>query len=356
MEQGSEQNKTEEATPYKLKRARERGMLARGMDLGFFSGLSGLALYYAAAGEKAFTGFEALIRRMFESLPALSAGPQEARIVLASVYWPTFQFFAAMGATIALVVIIFEIVQLRGLVFTAKPLKPDFSRLNPAKGLKRVFSMRMLKETLKSLVKLVAYFACAYLVVSFAFDTYAHSMNSASRVAEALQTTAVRLLFTFILVALFIAIIDQVLSRQDFAKQMRMSRSELTREHKEREGEPRMKQKRKQLHAEFASQTRSAQGLGGADLVIVNPEHFAVALAYDGARMEAPRVKAKGRNAFALQMKRRAFQLGIPIFERPQLARALYRSSANGAEVAPQLYREVADLYLHLYRERGKHQ
>jgi flagellar biosynthetic protein FlhB len=258
------------------------------------------------------------------------------------------------AATIALLVLLFEIVQLRGIVFTTKPLKPDFSRLNPAKGLKRLFSMRMLKETLKSIVKLLLYGAGAYLALKYAFDVYARSLSAAPALSEAMQTGALRLLFTFILIALFVAILDQVISRQEFRKQMRMSRSELMREHKEREGEPRLKQKRKQLHAEFAAQTRSLGGLKGSDMLIVNPHHYAVALAYDATRMDAPQVTAKGRNAFALELKRNAALLGIAVFERPKLARALFRACDKGDRIPGVRFRDVADLYLELTRARAR--
>jgi flagellar biosynthetic protein FlhB len=162
-----------------------------------------------------------------------------------------------------------------------------------------------------------------------------------------------RLLFMFILVALFVAIIDQVISRREFLKQMRMSRGELTREHKEREGEPRMKQKRKQLHAEFASQARSFGSLKGSDMLIVNPQHYAIALAYDSKRMDAPRVTAKARNLHALELKRRAALLSIAVFEQPELARALYKACDRGDAVPASRYRDVADLYLQLMRDRA---
>lgn len=353
MQEGSEQNKTEEATPFKLKRARERGMVARGSDLGFFSVLAGLGAYYVVAGDSAFASMRNLIRGTFTQMAALALDPEQIGIALAHLYWPGVKLVTALGVTTMLVVIVLELMQVRGLAFSTKPLQPDFSRINPGKGLKRLFSMRMLKETLKSIIKIIAYAAVAYLVVKHAFDTHLQTLDSAPRVAAAMETAALRILFGFMVVALFIAVIDQVLSRQDFRQQMRMSRSELVREHKEREGEPRLKQKRKQLHAEFASQTRSLKGLGGADMLIVNPEHFAVGLRYDASSMEAPEVTARGRNKLALEMRRQAALLGIPVFAAPPLARALYRTGKTGKQVASAHFREVADLYLRFYRERG---
>jgi len=354
MEQeGAEQNKTEEPTPFKLKRARERGVVARGVDLGFFAALSGLAMYAVIAGDDSIAKLGQSMRLAL-SLAPTAREPSEAIEVAAALYWPAFKIIAAVAVTTMALVALFEIVQVRGILFTTKPLKPDFSRLNPAKGLKRVFSLRMLKETLKSIVKLAAYGAAAYFAVKYAFDAYVRSVDTAPRLGEALQSASLRLLFTFILVALFVAIVDQVIARRDFLKQMRMSRGELTREHKEREGEPRLKQKRKQLHAEFASQTRSLGSLKGSDMLIVNPQHYAVGLIYDSAKMDAPRVTAKARNVHALALKQRAALLSIAIFEQPSLARALYKACDKGDAVPTSRYRDVADLYLKLMRDRAE--
>jgi flagellar biosynthetic protein FlhB len=220
--------------------------------------------------------------------------------------------------------------------------------------MKRIFSLRMLKETAKNVLKLVTYGLVAYLVIDRSFDILAPASFDAATLIAALHECGLRLLFSFALVALIFAGIDQVIVRAEFRKQMRMSRSELTREVKDREGEPRQKQKRKQLHAEFAKQTRATHGLSGSDMLIVNPQHYAVALAYDASHMKAPTILSKGRNRFALLMKARAASLGIPIYEHPPLARALYRGGAVGREVRPDSYNAVADLYLRLARAKAE--
>lgn len=352
MENGAEQNKTEEPSAFKLKRSRERGMVARGIDLGFFSALSGLALFAIVAGDASIAHLQLAMQRALTLTPDLARDHEAALNVVSQLASPALYAVGGLAATAFLVAIVFELVQVRGIVFSAQPLKPDFSRLNPGKGLKRIFSMRMLLETLKSIVKLVAYALAAWLTLKYVFDAYARSIDSAHRLAEVMHVASLRLLFSFLLVAFFIAVIDQIMARREFLKQMRMSRSELTREHKEREGEPRLKQKRKQLHAEFASQTRSLSSLAGSDMLIVNPQHYAVALRYDATRMDAPEVTAKGRNLFALQLKRKATSLSIAIFEQPPLARALYRACDKGAQVPAAQYAEVAALYLKVIAAR----
>lgn len=353
MEQSQEQNKTEEATPFKLKRAREKGTLARGTDLGFFSALAGLTLFVLAAGQNTAQLMTQAMLQTLATMPTAEDQVGRALAATGSFYWPVFQRVLMLAGTLFLVVALFEIVQVRGIVVSAQPLKPDFNRLNPGKNLKRLFSLRMLKETLKNVFKMAAYTMAGFYVIKDAFEIDAQALTDSHALIAQLYNSGLSLLFAFALLALGFAILDQVLVRSEFRKQMRMSRRELLREFKEREGEPRLKQKRRQLHAEFTKQARSLGNLKGADALIVNPDHFAVALRYDAKTMAAPRVKAKGRNHFALLLKQRATVLSIPIIGQPALARALYKACDKDDEIPEQEYRAVADVYLHLARMKG---
>lgn len=351
MAESSEQNKTEEATPYKLKRAREKGQVARGIDLGFFSMLFAFSLAVSAGGPGAVERFtHALVRALraagADVEPAIAA--RRTMDIMAPHLTPVF----VLAGVIAGVVILLELVQVRGLYFSTAPLKPDFNRLNPAQGFKRVFSIRTVKETLKNITKLAAYAAATAWVGWEAFGGHALVNGDAQSLVTALWREGGRLIFVFALIAFAFALLDQVLARGEFAKQMRMSRRDLQREHKDREGEPRLKQKRRQLHAEFARQAQGFSDLGGADLVVVNPDHYAVALRYDAATMAAPRVVTKGRNHFALALKQRAAQLSVPIFHHPPLARGLFKSCERGEETPSRFYRDLAGLYLALKRNK----
>ncbi len=348
----TEQNKTEEATPFKLKRGREKGAVARSMDLGFFSTVVAFTIFAVVAGQRVAVAMAETMRRLFH---AANDGSRENLSSLAPIAASFLQPLALLGATIVVVVVFFEIVQLRGVVFSGHPLKPDFSRLNPAQGLKRLFSFRMLKETLKNVLKLAAYGIAAYLVISDQFLVYRRAISGAGDLTTVLAGAGFRLLFVFALLALGFAALDQVLVRGEFSKQMRMSRREVQREHREREGEPRLKQKRRQLHLQFAKQARGLGNLPGSDMVVVNPEHYAVALRYDASTMSAPTIMAKGRNHFALYLRGEAAKLSIAIFEHPVLARALYRNSDLNEEINPADYRAVADLYLKLARKAPAH-
>jgi flagellar biosynthesis protein FlhB len=350
MAEGQETNRSEEATPYKLKRAREKGMVARSAELGFLGGLIALAAFGVIAGA-------ALVAKLAQMMRiALTAGidgasePQQSRVLIGGATQSLLEPLMLLGGTIVAVVIFLELIQLRGFIFTAHPLKPDFTRLNPAKGLKRLFSMRMLKETLKTILKAAVYGVAGWMVLADAVSRYSEIAIEGERLAGAMGAAGLRLILVFAAIAFGFVILDQILVRGEFRKQMRMSRRDVTRESKDREGDPRIKSKRKQLHAEYAKQNQGVGALPGSDMLIVNPEHFAVALRYDPDNMTAPAVAAKGRNRFALALREEAAHLGIPVIRRPALARSLFRSCEPGAQIPTTAYATVAELYIELRR------
>ena len=352
-----EQNRSEAPSPFKLKRAREKGQVARGMDLGFVGSLLAFAGFMLVAGPGFVMRLADLMRLSFTLGIDRTGQPMAVLGTVKAIYWLAFQPLLVLGAIVAVVLVFLELVQLRGFIFTTAPLKPDFSRLNPAKGLKRVFSMRMLKETLKNVVKMAVYGAVAWFMVTGAVGTFGDSIHDAAALARAMDGAGQRLLFAFIGVAFLFMVLDQAIVRGEFMKQMRMSRRELTRENREREGEPRLKQKRRELHDAMRQQAEGLGKLGGSDFLVTNPEHFAVALAYDPDAMEAPMVRARGRNHFAQLLKRKARLLSIPVIADPALARALYRDCPPDRPIAPQHFHRVARHYVRLRRdgERAAH-
>ena len=349
MAEGSEeQNRSEEATPFKLERARAKGSVARGMDLGFFASLTAFGGFAAVAGATLLDQLAGMMRRALAlGIPA-AADPHATRALIAVSTGAPLHGVMLLGGTVIAVVLLFEIVQLRGIVFSAQPLKPDFTKINPAKGLKRLFSLRMLKEAAKSLVKFGIYCTATVLLIRAAVLSQGAAIADAASLVDALHRSGMRMLWVFVLLAFAMAALDQILARREFGKQMRMSRREVTREGREREGDPRQKSKRKQLHAQFVKTAKGFGAIAGSDMLVVNPEHFAVALKYDREISSAPVVAAKGRNLHALAMKRQAVRAGVPILARPALARALFAEHEIGAEIGGDFYHQVAELYFTL--------
>jgi flagellar biosynthetic protein FlhB len=348
----TEQDRTEQPTAFKLMRARQKGSVARGADLGF---TAALAAFFAAmwiigttfgvrlakaARDAMITGFQ------------LADGDGVVLSVVGQLFSALLMPMAFLAAVVFAVVLLFEILQ-AGIVFSADPLKPDFSRLNPAKGIKRLFSLRMLFETFKNVLKLAVYSIVGWLVIRSVLKTDIGGVADAHGLLALMNKVAIKLLAVFLLAAIAFAVLDQLIVRRDFLKRMRMSRRELRREHRDREGEPRLKQKRKQMHAEFIKLSQSIRGLRGADVLIVNPRHIALALRYDPHRMAAPVVVSIGTDRVAQRLKRLAFLYGIPVIEDRPLARELLRTSALNKPVPEHHYRAVAKIYNGLPR---KHQ
>ncbi|AHE55662.1 EscU/YscU/HrcU family type III secretion system export apparatus switch protein [Sphingomonas sanxanigenens] len=337
----SEQDKSELPSQHKLRKAREQGQVARGMDLGFFATLAAGLLVFWLSGERFV---EAMARAMREAFVGTSSPDRGAILhTISGTAVDVMGPVLTLAASVFGVALLLELIQ-TGVVFSAKPLKPDFSKLNPAKGLKRIFSMRMLIETAKNVVKLAVYATVAWMVID-QVRMHVLAMPDAFHLAAELHHTGLRLLAWFTLIALLFVVFDQLIVRRDFTKKMRMSRREVRREHREREGEPRLKQRRKQLHAEFVKLSQSLRGIRGADMLVVNPIHYAVALRYDRNRDTAPLIVARGSNAIALRLRRLAFLHGVIIIEDPVLARALFRRGALDRMIPEDLYRPVAAHY-----------
>ena len=214
--------------------------------------------------------------------------------------------------------------------------------------------MKTLKETIKNCIKMLVYLVATFLVIRYCLAQFSNQMNDANRLVSAMNSSALRLLYVYLALSLCFAAIDQIIVRREYFKQMRMSKSELKREIKDREGEPRIKQKRKQLHEEFAKQTASMGALEGADVIIVNPQHYAVALRYIPDEMQAPVLATKGRNKIALNIKSRAFNLGIPIIPDPPLARALFKAGKIGKEIPAEQFYDVANIYIRLRQNKAQ--
>lgn len=340
----NELDKSETATPFKLKQAREKGTVARGMDLGFFAGLLAVLGYAWVAGSVAVVEISRLAAIFFRVAASADGGTQALTALAAMLFSaivPTILVFAGTAFAITL---LFEFLQV-GPVFSVQPLKPDFKRINPVEGLKRIFSWKMLIEAFKSVIKLLVYGAIAWLIIAAALAATAYSATDATRLLTAMGERGFALLAYCAVAAFFIAMLDQIWARRDFAKKMRMSRHQLRREHRDREGDPHLKQKRREFHKSFLEMAKSLRGVRDADIILINPTRFAVALRYDPQSMLAPKLVARGTGALASRIKELGFVYGVTIHRAPALTRALFRTSQLDSEISVALYQDVADVY-----------
>ncbi|MGJ3628982.1 EscU/YscU/HrcU family type III secretion system export apparatus switch protein [Sphingomonas sp. MMS24-JH45] len=348
MAEGRE-NRSEEATPFKLRQARQKGMVARGLDLGFAASLVGLAAFVSIAGialvEHAGARDAPRARRgrggRDRSAGGDRAGGGARRAGAAprrAVRRHDRRRRAAGGDRAA------ARAELQRL-----PFEPHFTRLNPAAGLKRLFSRRMLMEAASSGAKLALYATLAVVTIRGLVADAGADQRRCRHPRRVVARRRPAPSFVFILLAAAIAVLDQIVSRRAFARQMRMSRREVTREIKDREGDTRrLKRRRQQLHTGLVEQAKGLTRVRDADLLLVNPEHVAVALGYRPGTDRAPRVLAKGEGYHALRLRRAAGRWNVPIVRDRALARALFAAVDQRQEIATTQFEAVAEHYLKL--------
>jgi flagellar biosynthetic protein FliR/FlhB len=231
-----------------------------------------------------------------------------------------------------------------GFLLTGEPLKPSLGKLNPLKGIKNMFSKRSLLELVKNLIVISI---IGYLAYDFVMANYKSILSMGNVYFPSLGLEIKNLvmgIFTKItMLMIVLAIIDYVLQRRIFSKEMRMSKQEVKEEFKQMEGDPQVKGKIKQKQREMATR-RMMQAVPDATVVITNPTHIAVALKYEEGGMNVPKVTAIGADNIAIKIKEIAKDNDIPIIENKPLARAIYDTLDIGSEVPGEMYQAIAEI------------
>jgi flagellar biosynthetic protein FlhB len=240
-----------------------------------------------------------------------------------------------------------------GPILSAHPIKPDFERLNPMAGFKRVFTMRTLFDVARAFVKLallafVVYHALKALFPQFLQLSALPVPGAAKRVVDAAAITCLKIAALLCIVAA----VDWVFTRRQFANKMRMSRRELKDEHKHREGDPRIRARLRELRREALRRSLAVKRTASADVVVTNPTHFAVALRYEHGAMQSPQVVAKGAGTLAAAMRQIAARHRVPVVQNPPLAREMYKTLEVDQFVPPALYAQVARILVWIFAMR----
>lgn len=349
MSDESDEEKTEQPSEKRLKEAREKGDVPRSRDLsgamvvlaGVFALMSSAPSAMAHAQNIYSLGLSYSRDALFsEALPgrALRMALHEALSLFAPVA------ICTVLATLAAPILI------GGLNFSAEALQPKFERLDPIKGLGKIFALRGLVELGKALLKLLLIgFALVLLLRHWQGELLTTGRGSvAFGIAESISLLG-RAALTFGCMLGLIGGIDALYQKFDHNKRQRMTKQELKDEAKETEGNPEMKGRIRQVQHEM-SRRRMMQDLPTADVVVTNPSHFAVALKYDENRFGAPRVIARGVDVLAQQIRSAAVGHRIPLVEAPPLARALYATTELGREIPASLYVAVAQILAYVYQ------
>jgi|TARA_B100001121_G_scaffold309037_1_gene334652 flagellar biosynthetic protein FlhB len=350
-ENDNSQEKTEEATPRRLEKAREEGQTARSRELAtmavLLAGAGGLLMFGSHLG----AALEAIMRDSFTlersaifdtrhmSLQLL-ASAREAALALAPIL--LLLLVAAIAGSVAL----------GGLLFSGKAIEPKFSRLDPIKGLGRMFSLRSLIELAKAIAKVGLVMAVALLILDLRTEDLLSIAEEPVLPAMAHVLWTLGWSFFFLSAAtVVIAAIDVPFQIYDHRKKLRMTKQEVKDEYKDTEGKPEVKGRIRQLQREMA-QRRMMQDVPTADVVITNPTHYAVALKYDQKTMAAPVVVAKGADEVAFKIMEIAREHKVEILRTPPLTRAVYHNTELGDEIPDGLYMAIAQVLAYVFQLR----
>ena len=343
------QEKTEPATPKRLKEARDKGQIARSRELNAMAvTLAGAAAVFAL-GEGIVGGITDIMAANL-SLPRLALMSPEQMLQHLKEATLSASVTLLPWLSILTVVALLAPLSLGGWSFSTEAMKFKGERINPVAGLKRLFAMRGLVELLKALAKFALVGTIAVLVLNWEAEEFIGLGRQS--VMQALTHSAWLMAIAFILFSaglILIAAVDVPFQIWDHGKKLRMTRQEVKDELKETEGRPEVRGKIRALQQETANR-RMLEDIPIASVVVTNPTHYAVALRYDADSMGAPVVVAKGADLMALKIREVAAEHGVPLFEAPPLARALYASAEIGDEIAERLYVAVAQVLTYIYQ------
>lgn len=345
-------DRSEAATPFKLQKARERGQTARSADLVAAAVFASGMVFLAWQGWEATVALLRLCRFALEQ-----AGPAA---MTAAGLWP---LMAALLVGVAGVLLPFLLLlplaaalgslAQTGPVLAIEPLKADFARINPATGLKRVFSMRTLFDAARACLKLAILGLAAWLALrSLLPQFHAVASQSPLNFLQLLIGDTADLGLKMALALGLVACVDVLFTRREFGQKMRMSRRELKDEFKNREGDPRIRARLRDLRREMLKRSLALRSTRDADVVLINPTHYAVALRYVHGEMEAPKVTAKGAGQLAAAMREIASRHRVAVVQNAPLARRLFRETDIDQYIPVALHPQVAKIIVWVFALR----
>ncbi len=346
------QEPTEAPSERKLRKARERGQVAKSSEVVATATLLAAYLALLWAGPNTWATLNHFAAEIWGNLLRTDLTLEATQGLVTRVVLVASLAAAPISLAVLLGGLLANYLQV-GVLFSLTPVAPDFTRVNPF-NFSRVFSRRSLMELLKAIAKLgiiglIAYQAVAGELTDLPALIDATPKAMLSKVGE----VASAIIFRVLLSLMALALLDYLYQRHEFTRQMRMTKQELKEEHKESEGNPEVKGRLRRRQREM-SRRRMIADVPKADVVVTNPTHYAVALRYEQGQMEAPEVVAKGAGYMAMKIREIAREHEIPVVENPPLARSLYSAVEAGESIPADLFQAVAEVLAVVYKLRGQ--
>jgi flagellar biosynthetic protein FlhB len=350
-EEGGE--KTEAPTPKRREEAREQGSVARSPDLNAAVVLLGALLLLHWYGGGLFQALQTVVQHMLSRDSFAQMDPHHLLDTTVPQLMTIARAMAPLMLGIIVLAVLANIAQV-GWHLTPSRLAPNFAALNPMTGLERLLKRRGIVALAMGILKMTLVGLMAYSAIHSRIDLIVHVEQLTFLQAFGL---AGQMIFDIGMrvgvLLLVLAVFDYLWQRRQLEQSLKMSKQEVKEEMRRMEGDPKVKQRRRQIANQLAHK-RLKKTVPTADVVVTNPTEFAVALKYDSATMAAPRVVAKGQGLMAARIRELAVEAGIPILERKPLARALYKMVEVGQEIPEEFYSTVAEILAYVYELTGK--
>lgn len=351
MAEESDLEKTEQASPKRLEKAREEGDVPRSRELAACAVLFAAGLSLMMMQQPLNTALKDSMRSGLQFDRTVAFDPAVLLMRVSHTVFDLLMVFAPF-ALVLLAVAVASPILVGGWVFSNKVFVPQFNRLNPLQGISNMFSKNAVVELIKSVVKAIVVSGVAYWVVSSDLQPIMSLSNMPLEAGIGEVSNLMLSGFLTIVAALIvIAAIDVPYQLYHYAEKHKMTKEEIKQESKEAEGNPEIKGKIRQQQREMARR-RMMSKIPTADVVITNPTHYAVAVKYQDEGMNAPIVVAKGADAVALKIREIAKEHKIVTLESPKLARALYAHTELDQEIPEALYAAVAEVLAYVFQLR----
>lgn len=343
----SSQEKSEKPTPKKLRDARKKGQVAKSKEVETVAVFIGAFACMAFFGGMMWAAMKEVMEMAFKMVdhdPVPSEMYDLGKAAFFSIAKASSPFLLGLFL-IAGLVGFFQV----GPMFSLEVLQPQLNKLNMIENLKNMFKMKTVIELVKNIFKIVVVGFIAYSVIKSMFGPFLLTVTSPIEMAAKVgNMMIVKFMIRFLIFFILIAILDTYFQRKEFMKNLMMSKEEVKREYKEDEGDPHIKHQRKQIHQEMAMGD-AKQAVKGADAIVTNPTHLAIAIKYDKKDMMAPQIVAKGQRMYAEFIKELAKEYDIPVIRNVPLAWALIELEI-GDDVPEKLYAAVAEILTFVYR------
>ena len=353
MPKGSEQEKTEQATPKRLQEMREKGQVAKSREVPSIAVLVASLFVFYFLGSTMIREFMELMRWAFENSGSVLLKESTIRWLLAEYLRRCWGIAAPLLLAIMAVGLLSNYLQV-GFIFSFESIVPKLSKLDPIKGFTKIFSKETLVELAKNIFKILIVGYVTYLTVRGELDNIIPIMDmEVWSILSYMGSVCFKIILRTSWVLIVLALLDYAFQRWNFQQEAKMSKQEVKDEFKQREGDPLVKSKIRQVQREMARR-RMMEAVPKADVVITNPVHLAVAIEYNAQQMMSPKVTAKGSRLIAERIKEVAREYQIPVIEDKPLAQAIFSGVEIGQEIPVVFYKAVAEILAYVYRLKNK--